>query len=182
MLELRIHGYGGQGAVTLAHLLATVALNNGHQGQALPSFGVERRGAPVKAVVRIADEQIRIHSQSVEPDILVLMDSNLLPVALAGGMKDGGDVKIICNGTAGLDCDYPCYMVDAAAIATEAGLLSPDGPFINVPMFGACCKVLDIPEDVVAATIRERWHGAAAEKNLKGALGAYHAVALTGGK
>lgn len=54
MLELRINGFGGQGSVTLAHLLAQAALENGEQGQALPFFGVERRGAPVRAAVRMS--------------------------------------------------------------------------------------------------------------------------------
>jgi len=46
MLELRINGFGGQGSVTLAHLLAQAALENGEQGQPCLSSGwsaVERR-------------------------------------------------------------------------------------------------------------------------------------------
>lgn len=176
MLELRIHGYGGQGAVTLAHLLATAALFDGSQGQALPSFGVERRGSPVKAVVRISDEMIRVHSQSIEPDILVLMSEHLLERALNEGHK--ADARILYNGVEEIVAPLPTYRVDADGIATSAGLLSPNGPFINVPMFGACCRLIDIPLNAMEQAIRQQWHGAAAEKNLQVATTAYQGMIM----
>jgi len=180
MLELRIHGYGGQGAVTLAHLLATAALNNGFQGQALPSFGVERRGAPVKAVVRISQEMIRVHSQSVEPDILVLMSEKLFAKALSEGVKKEG--VILYNGAQDMASPLPAFRVDADAIATEANLTSANGPFINIPLLGACCKVLDIPAAVLEKTLLEHWPGKTGEKNFKAALAGYEAVKKTGGE
>ncbi len=180
MLELRIHGYGGQGAVTLAHLLATAALNNGFQGQALPSFGVERRGAPVKAVVRISQEMIRVHSQSVEPDLLVVMSENLLEKALSEGVKPDG--RILYNGKQDMAMPLAAFRIDADAIATETGLTSANGPFINVPLFGACCKVLDIPAAVAEKTLLAHWKGKTGEKNLKGALAGYDRVQKAGGE
>ncbi|MFH1035963.1 MAG: 2-oxoacid:acceptor oxidoreductase family protein, partial [Pseudomonadota bacterium] len=47
MIEVRFHGRGGQGAVTSAELMALAAIAEGKYAQAFPSFGPERRGAPV---------------------------------------------------------------------------------------------------------------------------------------
>ena len=56
--EVRLHGRGGQGTVTAAELLAISAINEGKFAQAFPSFGAERRGAPVLAFVRLSDETV----------------------------------------------------------------------------------------------------------------------------
>jgi len=48
MIEVRWHGRGGQGAVTSVELLAQAAIGAGKYAQGFPSFGPERRGAPVK--------------------------------------------------------------------------------------------------------------------------------------
>jgi pyruvate ferredoxin oxidoreductase gamma subunit len=65
MLEIRIHGRGGQGAVTFAELLAEAADLAGWQAQAFPSFGVERRGAPVTSFVRLSKEPNQIAQPSL---------------------------------------------------------------------------------------------------------------------
>ena len=71
MIEIRWHGRGGQGAVTSAEILAEAAISEGKYAQAFPSFGPERRGAPVLAFVRIsANQPIRIRSSITEPDVL----------------------------------------------------------------------------------------------------------------
>ena len=65
MIEFRIHGRGGQGNVSAAYLLAAAAFESGRMCQAFPSFGAERRGAPVTAFVRIDDRMIRMRSQGL---------------------------------------------------------------------------------------------------------------------
>jgi len=90
MLELRINGFGGQGSVTLAHLLAQAALENGEQGQALPFFGVERRGAPVRAAVRMSPTTIHAHSQCDRPDYVVVMSEKLTAAAVSEGITETG--------------------------------------------------------------------------------------------
>ncbi len=69
MIEIRIHGRGGQGNVVAAYLLATAAFEEGRYVQAFPNFGAERRGAPVTAFVRIADRPIRRRCQVREPGL-----------------------------------------------------------------------------------------------------------------
>ena len=77
-IQIRIHGRGGQGAVTAANLIAKAAFYEGKFSQAFPNFGVERRGAPVEAFVRISSEPVRIQSQIYQPDFLIVQDPTLL--------------------------------------------------------------------------------------------------------
>jgi len=174
MLELRINGYGGQGSVTLAHLLAEAALVNGEKGQALPFFGVERRGAHVRASVRMSPDTIHTYSRCEEPDVVVVMNEKLVQAARAEGIKAGGFFVLNAPHAVSLE-GYPVWHVDADAIAVQAGLISANGPFINVPLFGALCKVLGLSESVLEKTIRNKWPKAA-EQNIKAAKAAYAAV------
>lgn len=175
MLELRINGFGGQGSVTLAHLLAQAALENGEQGQALPFFGVERRGAPVRAAVRMSPAPIHAHSQCEMPDYVVVMSEKLTDAAINEGIMESGTV-IINAPFASIVREHPTWHVDADAIAREAGLFSTDGPFINIPLFGAVCRVLDIPQSIMEQTIKNRWPGAPGVRNLGAAGRAYNMV------
>ncbi|MDO4539834.1 MAG: 2-oxoacid:acceptor oxidoreductase family protein [Syntrophomonadaceae bacterium] len=175
MLELRINGFGGQGSVTLAHLLAQAALENGQQGQALPFFGVERRGAPVRAAVRMSPTTIHAHSQCELPGYVVVMSEKLMDDAVSEGiLKDGA---VIVNAPYAVSVPaHPTWQIDADAIAREAGLFSADGPFINIPLFGAVCRVLDIPQHIMEQTITNKWPGKRGESNLSAANRAYENV------
>ena len=175
MLEMRINGFGGQGSVTLAHLLAQAALENGEQGQALPFFGVERRGAPVRAAVRISPTAIHAHSQCELPDFVVVMSEKLTEAAVQEGIVENGTV-IINAPFAAVVNEHPTWHIDADAIAREAGLFSADGPFINIPLFGAVCRVLDIPQSIMEQTLRNKWPGVSGERNLGAAGKAYNMV------
>ena len=96
MMEIRWHGRGGQGAVTSAELVAQAAISEGKYGQAFPSFGPERRGAPVLAFVRIdSQEPIRIRAEITDPDVVVVLDPGLLTIVnVAAGLKKDGIVII----------------------------------------------------------------------------------------
>lgn len=175
MLELRINGFGGQGSVTLAHLLAQAALENGEQGQALPFFGVERRGAPVRAAVRMSPSTIHAHSQCEMPDYVVVMSEKLTEAAVNEGITESGTVIINAPHAMAVE-NHATWQVDAEAIASEAGLFSADGPFINIPLFGAVCRVLNIPQNIMEQTILNKWPGSSGKRNLDAAGKAYKAV------
>src|SRR5215469_18750190 len=78
MLQIRIHGRGGQGTVTAAELLSAAAFCEGKNAQAFPSFGSERMGAPVMSFCRIDDQPIRTREPVTEPDALIIQDPTLL--------------------------------------------------------------------------------------------------------
>lgn len=175
MLELRINGFGGQGSVTLAHLLAQAALENGQHGQALPFFGVERRGAPVRAAVRISPTTIHAHSQCELPDYVVVMSEKLTYEAVGEGINQVGTVIINAPRAEAVE-KHPTWHIDADAIAREAGLFSSDGPMPNIPLFGAVCRVLDIPQNIMEQTILNKWPGRDSGANLGAAGKAYNTV------
>ncbi|MDD4607475.1 MAG: 2-oxoacid:acceptor oxidoreductase family protein [Patescibacteria group bacterium] len=80
MFEVRIHGRAGQGAKLAAQLLAETALTEGKFIQAFPEYGPERSGAPVVSNVRIDKKEIRKHYPVVQPDVVVILDPNLIEV------------------------------------------------------------------------------------------------------
>lgn len=95
MIEIRIHGRGGQGVVTAAELLSSAAFREGKVAQAFPSFGSERTGAPVTAFCRISTHQIRSREPVSHPDVLLIQDSTLLhQVNVFSGLSDKGIVLI----------------------------------------------------------------------------------------
>jgi len=120
MREIRIHGRGGQGTVTAAELLAMAIFHDGKYSQAFPFFGVERRGAPVEAYVRIDDKPIRLRSQVYAPCFLIIMDMSLaeLPQVFHGVKKDA---MVLVNSEKKLKLkNFKVFNVPATSIALEA--------------------------------------------------------------
>jgi pyruvate ferredoxin oxidoreductase gamma subunit len=95
MIEFRFHGRGGQGAVTSAELLAQAAIAEGRFAQAFPSFGPERRGAPVVAFARIDDVQIRNRTAVQRPNVVCVLDPSILSIVkVTDGMADDGTLVL----------------------------------------------------------------------------------------
>jgi len=169
MIEIRIHGRGGQGSVTMAELLAEAAYYGGKVAQAFPSFGVERRGAPVTAFVRIDDKEIRIRSQVYSPDYAIVQDTSLLE-----GGKIMADLKktatILMNSCKEYICTVPHGVkirdIDATGIAREV----IGRPIINTVLLGAFAAMSGLIElEAVEKAIRHRFSGDIAEKNVAAA-------------
>lgn len=182
MLEVRFHGRGGQGAVTAANLLAAAALRDGKKGvQAFPHFGGERRGAPVAAFVRIADDEVRLRSRVYHPDIVVVLDRQTLESTdVTAGVKEGG-VIIINSRRKPHEFEFSARFrvaaVDAAGISIARGLLVSGIPALNTPMLGAIAKMTDyVTLESIQEVIRQQWKGAAGEANAAAAKEAYDKV------
>ena len=96
LVEIRWHGRGGQGAVTSAALLAQAAISEGKYAQAFPSFGPERRGAPVLSFVRISARQpVKVRAEITQPDVVAVLDPGLLSIVdVASGLKPNGIVVV----------------------------------------------------------------------------------------
>jgi len=176
MIEIRWHGRGGQGAVTSAEIIAEAAISEGKYAQAFPSFGPERRGAPVLAFVRISpDQPIRVRSSITEPDIVVVLDSGLLrSVNETSGLKPGGTVIINTIKTAEqireeFNIQAPIATVGATKIAME--LLGV--PITNTTMIGAVMKVAEVVKlNSLNEPINKRF-GRLGEKNIAAMRRAY---------
>jgi pyruvate ferredoxin oxidoreductase gamma subunit len=139
--EIRIHGRGGQGAVTTGQILASAAFYDGKQSQTFPMFGLERMGAPVKAFVRTDDKQINIRNEVYLPDYVIVLDPSLVHSEnIAKGTKKGGKILINSNKNPedfGLKGDFEVHTIDASCIATEIF----GKPIINTIMIGAFAKM-----------------------------------------
>ena len=59
-------------------LLAAALFREGLWVQSFPAFGVERRGAPVTAFLRVASERILLRCEVTEPDDLIVLDPTLI--------------------------------------------------------------------------------------------------------
>ena len=140
MKEIRFHGRGGQGAVIASNILANAAFLEGKDVQAFPYFGVERRGAPVTAFVRLDDRPIRIKFFIYNPNYVIVMDESLLKaVDVTAGLQDPGILVINSKRTPeamGIE-GFKIATVDATDIALENGLGSKVAPIVNTIMLGA---------------------------------------------
>lgn len=141
MHEIRIHGRGGQGAVTTGQLLAVAAFYDGKSTQTFPMFGVERCGAPVQAYARIDTKQINLRCEIYEPDICMVLDPSLLEtVDVTKGLKPKGTIIINSNKTKkelGIKGNFDVHIVDATQIALNIF----KRPIVNAPVLGAFSKI-----------------------------------------
>lgn len=175
--EVRFHGRGGQGAVTAANILVAAATKEGKWGQAIPSFGAERRGAPVVAFARISNEPIKRRSQVYAPDAVVVLDPAIYKVVdVVAGLKDGG--VLVLNSPVKPDVltskPHRVFYVDANAIAEELKLIVAGWPVVNTAMLGALVKATNIVSlNAVVETIKDVWKGKLGELNALAAKVAY---------
>ena len=91
MYEIRFHGRGGQGAVMAGKVLAKALGLEGKVVKAIPSFGFERRGAPVESYLRFDEKPIRKITNIYHPDAIVCLDPTLpRAVDIFNGMNENG--------------------------------------------------------------------------------------------
>ncbi len=179
LVEIVLHGRGGQGSVTAANLLVAAALQDGNKGvQAFPFFGAERRGAPVRAFARIAESEIHLRSEIYTPDIVIVLDESIMDlVDILKGLKDNG--KILINSRRKPDefpfsNKYNVATVDATAIAINHDILVGGIPVVNTPILGAVPKVLNkVTLKSIQNVINNKWKGELAQKNIKATKDAY---------
>ncbi len=164
LIEIRWHGRGGQGAVTASKIMAEACLSEGKFIQAFPEYGPERSGAPVKSFTRVSQKPIVIHSQVVNPDAVVVLNSTLLDgVDVCEGIKEDGVLIVNSQDDSKKIRDklsskgIKVFVVDATGIALKN--IGRDIP--NTPMIGALAKVTGI---VKLTTLKETFEHAFSTK------------------
>lgn len=184
LTEIKFHGRGGQGAVTCAEMLALAAIHEGKYAQGFPTFGPERRGAPVMSFVRIDDQNpIRTRAEIIQGDVVVVMDFTLLrAINVAAGVKKGGIIIVNTRRTVEelqgeFGLPLPIATVDASAIALK--LLGVN--IVNTTMLGSVLKVkslLDVTslEEPLKHRFGDKW-----DKNYMAARKAYEETVITTG-
>ena len=160
MVEIRFHGRGGQGTVVASKILADAIAKEGRWVQAYPEFGVERRGSPVIAFIRVDDRPIYDKSRIYTPDHVVVVDPTLVEaIDITEGLKPGG--TIIINSDRRPE-DFPFHgafrvrTIDATKIAVAHRLGNLAAPIVNTAIAGAVVKILGLTKpEFLAAAIRE---------------------------
>ena len=184
MHEIRFHGRGGQGTVVASILLAKAFFNAGYWVQTFPVFGVERRGAPVEAYLRLDKEKIIIRSNVYTPDHVVVQDVKLLEsVNVTAGLKPGGWVLVNTSRkpeNLNIISGYRLAWVDATDIAIRNRLGTHTHPIINTAMIGAFARILEMPPlEMIFNAIREDIT-VKPEQNIAASKDAYERVRLLG--
>ncbi len=180
MLQIRIHGRGGQGVVTAAEMLSIAAFWQGRHAQAFPSFGSERTGAPVVAFCRIDDREIRLREPILAPDVLIVQDPTLLhQVDVFQGLQPDGYVLI--NSRRSFDqlglADIARRFRHERLItvpATEIALKHLGRPLPNAVLLGGFAALSGLVSlEAVGHAIRGKFAGAVAENNVAAAAEAW---------
>jgi pyruvate ferredoxin oxidoreductase gamma subunit len=180
MFEIRFHGRGGQGVVLASTVLASAFFKEGKFVQAFPSFGAERRGAPVIAYTRVSDREISVRFGIYHPDCVIVLDPSLTKhQGITSGLKEGHWIIMNSDKNPG---DYPYLSlyrvatVDANSIARKYGLGNPSMPIINTTILGAFPRVTEkVTIDSVLDAIREN-SPSKPEENAQAAMDAYGKV------
>jgi len=183
MLQIRIHGRGGQGVVTAAEMLSVAAFEQGRHAQAFPSFGSERTGAPVVAFCRISEREIRLREPIVEPDVLIVQDRTLLhQVDVFQGLKPDGWVLINTRrsfdelGLADIGARFRRERMTTVP-ASEIARKHLGRPLPNAVLLGGFAALAGmVTLDAVVHAIRDTFSGALADQNAAAATEAYDYV------
>ena len=180
MIQIRWHGRGGQGAITAAKVVAEAAFRSGYGGVVMaPTFGTERRGAPVTTSLKISREKIRDLSPISAPDIVVVLDHLILnEVDVTAGLKPGG-LLVINSPRSPQDhklADYRVAVANVTKLGIEAGLSKG---IVNSGIIGALSKasgLIDI--EILLQCISKEFASRKPENNSGSARMVYDATQI----
>jgi pyruvate ferredoxin oxidoreductase gamma subunit len=184
MIQIRIHGRGGQGVVTAAELLALAAFQDGKASQAFPSFGSERTGAPVTAFCRIDSQPIRSREPVYHPDVLLIQDSTLLhQVEVFGGLT--APAIVLINSTRNVEALHLTDFVTQhpgvqmyTLPASDLAMKHLGRPFANIGMVaGYAALTGEVTKASVNKAIKDKFSGGMGGLNVAVAAEVYDYVA-----
>ena len=187
LVEIRWHARAGQGAVTAAKLVAEAALASDQYMQAMPEYGPERMGAPIKAFTRISPDPIDIHCNIENPNVVIVLDDSLMDIVdVTKGLMDDGTVIVntctppdVVKRSLGIAEGVTVACLDASGIALDT--IKRDIP--NTPMIGALAKVteavgIDTIKSLLEATFGKKFGQEVIDANLASVERAYEEVAV----
>ena len=178
MIDVRWYGRGGQGAFTAANLLGRImSIYKGSYALANPSFGPERRGAPVWCFTRIDDEKILDRGQPNMCNYLIVLDETLIDKEIFNVLNDDG-VAIINTANPEKHPYIKQKVVNLDAMGLALKVLGK--PITNVAMLGAFAGVSGVFDlQTAGKAIDDFFAPELSEKNKNLFKEAY--IAVTGG-
>jgi 2-oxoacid:acceptor oxidoreductase gamma subunit (pyruvate/2-ketoisovalerate family) len=183
IIQIRWHGRGGQGSITAAKIVARAAYESGYHGAVMiPTFGTERRGAPVITSLKISEKKIYDLSPIQNPDIVVILDHLLFDEAVMNDNLSSMRTVIMNTPISHLDYNFNgtrFAVADINSIAEEAGL---QRGVINSGIIGLFARASDIIDiNILIEKIKEEFHGRMPIENARAAILAYE-KAVSGGE
>jgi pyruvate ferredoxin oxidoreductase gamma subunit len=184
LYEIRWHGRGGQGAVTAAKIMAEAAYLEGYRGvTAAPSFGAERRGAPISASTRISSQTVMVISQVEEPNVVVVLDHTLLkyPEVTSGLVKGGWLIVNSPHHPRELDFegDFNIATADATGVCSNLRLIVAGLTVVNTAILGAFVRATELVGLAsIEKVIRKRFPKDAVDINLAAIAQTYEITRL----
>jgi 2-oxoacid:acceptor oxidoreductase gamma subunit (pyruvate/2-ketoisovalerate family) len=177
--EIRIHGRGGQGAVTAARMLASAFVVEGKYVASFPMYGFERRGAPVQAFTRLDDKPIREKTQVYNPDCMVVIDPTLMKIStLFSGLKPGG--VLILNSPKPLETQIDKNLTIAGVVnATQIAVEEIGRDIPNTCLLGAFAATTEwIKLDSILASLKDYLSGDMLQRNIRSCERGYREVKI----
>lgn len=182
IIEIRWHGRGGQGAITAAKIVANAAFVSGYKGVVMaPTFGTERRGAPVFTSLKISKEKIYDLSPITTPDMVVVLDQSLLEeVDVVAGLKENG--LVVLNGYKSLsEYNFEGMKVAVSDVTTHAVTAGLPPGVVNSGIIGAFSKASGLVDiDLLITAIKNEFIGKKPELNAKAAQLVYENTVIGG--
>jgi pyruvate ferredoxin oxidoreductase gamma subunit len=178
MKEIIWHGRGGQGVVLASSILGTAsAIYEDKYAMSIPSFGAERRGAPLIAITRISETPIHRRNLTADPDYIVILDDSLVLTALANCSHEKSR-HIIVNSKKTTIETHPAYRQSTTIIDAEATSLEILGwPITNTVMLGVLSAVTDLVRiQSIRRAIADVMGPDMAQKNILAADAGFRAV------
>jgi 2-oxoacid:acceptor oxidoreductase gamma subunit (pyruvate/2-ketoisovalerate family) len=167
-MEIRLHGKGGQGAVSAIDMLVAAFASEGKHASGFPFFGSERRGAPTTAFVRFGDKPIREKTKIYFPDCLIVFDSSQLNLPMVyAGLKPQG--ILVANTTQYLK-RKPDENVKVIGIvnATRVALEELGMTAVSTCMIGAFAATTNwVKLDSILSILPDYFKGKLLEKNMR---------------
>ena len=182
--EVIWYGRGGQGAITASQIIAEAAYLEGYLGvTTAPSFGAERRGAPVASFLRLSHEPIRIFSQIADPDIVVVLDPTLLPVLNLNTTFNKQAILVVNSVKSAAELDLGGFdhvgIANVTQIALDSNLTASGVPILNTPILGAFIRVTGLVSLAsVETAIRKKFANGRADLNLAAARRTYESTKI----
>ncbi len=171
MTEILWHGRGGQGAFTAARLLGDAySLKDNAYALAFPSFGPERRGAPIRAFTKLDKKPIGNRSEITRSNYSIFLDDTLFKEKSFRELKQNG---IILLNTKKTFDDPRVITLDGDSIAERIlGL-----PITNTILLGAFAAVSrEITLEDINKAIRQTMPRRLHEKNIAAVKAAFEEV------
>lgn len=180
MFEMIFYGRGGQGCLVASKILASALFQSGKHVQAFPAFGGERRGAPVKAFLRIDEKTIRRRSMIYKADYAIVFDETLLEeIPIQKEVK--GDSLFLINSSNPIEhfkkikANRICT-IDANAIARDMSLGTPTAPIVNTIILGAFTRFSGLVDIKLLSEGIKKYIETKPEINIAGAVRAYEEI------